>query len=188
MLTSKKPAEGFTLIELTIVMVVLGIMGAALVPIMVSSIGAYNTTLGDIVVLDKQRYAIERLAREIREVSYDKTSGFAFGSVGNMGSNQMTFTRQFVFDVSGAAASTSATVSIDTTTTEVRLGYDGTSHVLTDELNGATGLVFSYFNQSGVAPTVSLSAVRAIGIELTLIHDGRPFTQTTRVELKNYAK
>lgn len=180
-----KRTEGFTLIELVIVTIILGIMAAALVPLVVSSLGAYYTTLGDIVVLDKQRYAIERLAREIREVSYDQaSSSFTFGS---MGDHDMSFTRQFVFDASGTAAS--ATVSIGTTANEVTLGYGGTPQVLTDQLKGTTGLAFSYFNQSGVAfSPANTTDVRAIDIGLTLTHNGNDYTQTTRVELKNFSK
>ncbi len=62
--------RGFTLIELVISTVVIGIMAMALSPLMLSSLNAYDNTLGNLVLLDKLRYATERLAREIRGVQY----------------------------------------------------------------------------------------------------------------------
>ncbi|NJD36059.1 MAG: prepilin-type N-terminal cleavage/methylation domain-containing protein, partial [Betaproteobacteria bacterium] len=92
----KRRPHGFTLIELIIVVIVIGIMAAVLAPLAVSSLRAYDAVLGDVVVLDKLRYATERLAREIREVDYvappptGTGTGFGFTSMGN---NSMAFTR-----------------------------------------------------------------------------------------------
>lgn len=182
-------ARGFTLIELVIVTIVIGIMGAAMTPLIVSSVRAYGANLGDVVVLDKLRYATERLAREIREVQYDAVSGnFAFTG---LGANSMVFTRNF-FDGIGTNAPSS--VSICTTATAVTLAYASSCDsnlVLTDELNGATGLVFTYFDANGnvltvaTTPALSASTVRAVGISLTLRHNNNNYQQATRVELKN---
>jgi prepilin-type N-terminal cleavage/methylation domain-containing protein len=188
MTPATKKGEGFTLIELIIVVIVIGIMGAALVPVMVASLGAYNATRDDVVVLDKQRYAIERLAREIREVNFTNST-FAF-NVAN--ANAMTFTRQFIYDVSGVASSATATVAVGNTgatTGTVTLAYDnGSANILTDQLDGLTGLSFSYLNQGGSSVAYTSPDLRAIDITLRLRHNNQPYTQTTRVELKNYAK
>lgn len=179
----ERRTRGFTLIELVIVTIVIGIMAAALSPLMLSSLRAYDATLGDVVVLDKLRYATERLAREIREVNYDSVTGFAFTS---MGANSMGFTRTF-YDAAGTA--TTATVTVGNTGTEVTLAYSTpaiAAQVLTDELGSTTNLAFSYLDLAGnVLATPTATTVFAVQIALTLIHNGQSYTQQTRVELKN---
>lgn len=181
-----RDARGFSLIELVLVMVMIGIMAAALTPVAFSSLTAYDKTLGDVEVLDKVRYATERLAREIREVNYSTSSGFAFTS---MGANSMSFTRQFsYYDTSGNLTSTSDTlVTIGNTGSAVTLAYSSVSGVtptLTDELDSTSGLAFSYFDANGDV-TASVTNVRRVQITLQLRHNGNPYTQRTNVELKN---
>lgn len=175
--------RGFSLVELVIVIIVIGIMAAVLSPLMLSSLRAYDTTLGNVVVLDKLRYATERLAREIREVNYNSNTGFAFTS---MGANTTTFTRTF-YNSSGTA--TVATVTVGNTGSAVTLAYSTpavAAQILTDELGNSSNLVFSYLDQNGtVLGSPTPTTVYAVRIALTLIHNGQPYTQRTQVELKN---
>ncbi|RTL24650.1 MAG: prepilin-type N-terminal cleavage/methylation domain-containing protein [Rhodocyclaceae bacterium] len=187
-------ARGFTLIELVIVIIVVSIMAAVLTPMTLSSLLAYNTTQADLVVLDKLRYATERLAREIREVNYNSSNGFAFAApvgatctAGTLGMcpNTMIFTRTFL-DASGTAST--ATVTISNTGSAVKLAYSTptvAAQTLTDELNGTTGLSFTYLTSDGVTTTTDPKLVRSVQISLTLRHNGSNYTQRTRVELKN---
>lgn len=187
--------QGFSLIELVIVTVVLGMLSSMLTPLMFTSLNAYNATEGDIVALDKLRYATERLAREIRETNYNAATGFAFA---DMGANALTFTRSFADSTGGISA---ATVSVGNTGTAVTLAYstpatNPAAPVLTDELNGTEGLAFTYFDANGcdaanttppcTGAAVTAITVRSVGIALTLSHNGQPYTQSTRVELKSF--
>lgn len=176
--------RGFSLIELVIVTVVIGIMAAVLSPLMLSSLRAYDDTLGDVVVLDKLRYATERLAREIREVNYDSaTTSYAFTSSVTAPSNSMIFTRSY-YDSSGAV--TTRNVIVGNTGSAVTLAYSdmaGTgAQVLTDELGS---LAFSYFQQDGVTQATSNANVRYVQISLTLTHNNNPYVQRTSIELRN---
>lgn len=195
-----KPAlsrlRGFTLIELVIVIILLGIMAAALVPLMVSGLRAYSDVLGNVIVLDKLRYATERLAREIREVNY-ASSSFAFAAPVDMSvcNNSMQFTRTSYDSAGVAVTGGDTTVTICTLNNAVTLSYNpgansgcptGTGTILTDEVET---LQFCYRQSNGTSAT-SASNVRYVDISLSLQHTGvtQPFNQTTRVELKRYEK
>lgn len=171
-------ARGLTLIELVIVGMIVGILSAAMVPMMVSSLRAYSDTLGDVIALDKLRYATERLAREIREVSYDSSTGFAFTS---MGANSMQFSRVY-YDSTGTP-SAATTVTVGNTGSAVTLGYSApaVAAVLTDEL---LSLTFAYLDKTGTTGATA-TTVQSVRITLTLLHNGNPYTQETQVELKN---
>lgn len=186
----KRRPHGFTLIELIIVVIVIGIMAAVLAPLAVSSLRAYDAVLGDVVVLDKLRYATERLAREIREVDYvappptGTGTGFGFTSMGN---NSMAFTR------STGMPSPNTTVTVGNTGTSVTLNYSsgGGTQMLTDELGGISGtpssnLLFEYLDQNGdVLASPTTTTVYSVRISLTLRHNSQDYTQRTQVELKN---
>lgn len=182
-----KQMNGFSLVEMVIVTIVLAIMATAVAPLAMNSLRAYDATLGDVVALDKLRYATERLAREIREVTYTPASGAtsAAFAIGTMASSTVSFTRTYYT----AAASSTAVVTVGNTGSAVTLAYStmaGTgAQVLTDELNGVGGLTFTYLNASNVA-TASTVDVRSVQIDLTLSHNGHLYPQRTTVELKNY--
>ena len=204
-------ARGFTLIELVLVSIVVGIMAVVLSPLMLSSLGAYNSILADVVVLDKLRYATERMAREIREIQYASSYTTPATNCGDspattdhycifaMSTNSMTFRRSYT-DSSGAL--TWRTVTIGNTGSAVTMAYSDMSStgakVLTDELGAANNLVFAYFQQDqpdgttgnatlagNVTCTISNTCINYVVITLTLSHNGNSFTQHTRVTLRN---
>jgi len=174
--------RGVTLIELVIVIIVIGILSAVMAPVAYTSLRAYDNSLGDVVVLDKLRYATERMAREIRAVDYDPVNGFAFA---NMGANSMTFTRT-LYDASGSASQTLVTVG--NTGSAVTLAYASPAigaQVLTDELNGTSGLSFKYLTSDGTTVTSDKRLVRMVQISLNLNHNGSIYPQLTQLQLKN---
>ena len=160
--------RGFTLIELIIVSVIVSIMAAVLSPLMRSSLTAYDKTLGDVVVLDKLRYATERLAREIRGVQYASTTDttsptYCSGTTTDtnhycftaMDASGMAFKRSYV-DAAGTVTSQTVTIGTAAATTTppvtaaVTLAYSGvssgTAQILTDELGTLT---FKYYKKNG---------------------------------------
>lgn len=202
-------ARGFSLIELVIVTIIIGITSAVLAPLMLSSMRAYDYTLGDLVVLDKLRYATERLAREIREIQYaSSTTTPATATdcndspvttnrycISAMTANSLAFRRSYT---DSAGVVTWRNVTFGSTSSAVTLAYSDMSvtgaQVLTNELGSANNLAFAYYLQDGTTAAtqagnvnclVTNTCVRYVQISLTLIHNGQPYTQRTRVELRN---
>lgn len=191
--------KGFTLIELVIVIIVLSIMAAVLAPTVRSSLLAYDAVLSDVVVLDKLRYATERLAREIREVNAvtDANGNFTSFNFTTMGASAATFTRTY-YNSDGSVLATNV-VRICAIAPNLRLSYgdatlcsgvdsNANGILLTDDLSA---LAFKYYDKTGTEITTALPDpvnVRAVEISLTLTPSGSPpYTQTTRVELKRYS-
>jgi MSHA biogenesis protein MshO len=183
-------ARGVTLVELVIVIVVIGILAVAMGPLAMQSLRAYNNTLGDVVVLDKLRYATERLAREIRAVDYVSGTGFSFTT---MGANSMKLNRT-LYDAAGASVTDTVTVGVSGVA--VTLAYAALpaagAQVLTDQLSS---LAFTYLDQNGCAAgnvtppctgaAVTASSVRMVQIDLNLTHNGNIYPQSTLIQLKN---
>src|SRR4030066_591500 len=100
--TNHSVPRGFTLIELVMVTVVLGILATVTVPLLFNSFRAYETNQTNLVTLSKLRYATERMAREIREVRY---AGGNYAIV--MGATTLQFTKSdaagTVVTINGAA-------------------------------------------------------------------------------------
>jgi MSHA biogenesis protein MshO len=178
--------RGFTLIELIIAIVVIGIIAAAATPVMIGSMGAYNATLDTAMTLDKLRYASERMAREIREIDTSKPV--------TMSATALQFTRD---DYAGTTNSI-RDVSITQSAKAVNLSYRTPTvppiplvtpaPVLTDQLSA---LVFRYFDINGDDPSFTALPVRYVEIKLILkiVHDypvsETLYAQRTRVALRN---
>jgi MSHA biogenesis protein MshO len=208
MKSGSRTARGFTLIELVVATVIIAIMATALVPLAVSSLGAYRETADDVAVLDKLRYATERLAREIRGVQYASntdTTNPTYCSGTTTDTNHYCFTTMtpssLVFRRSytdSAGTVTWRTVTIGTSGSTVTLAYSdisGGARTLTDELGSLT---FKYFKKDGteLVPPAALNGnancinatpvlcTSDIEITLTLNHNGNGYTQRTRIGLR----
>lgn len=166
----KRPA-GFTLLEMVVVIAIIGILVAAVTPIAVSWVGAYSATLDTAVTLDKLRYSVERIERELRDVK-SISGSYQFGA---MGATVTTFTQN----------STGRTVTIGQSGNTVTLSYSDVSGVTPVLTNQVSSLGFRYLQQDGSNQTVDPTLVRYVEISLTLTQWGQSYSERTRVRLRN---
>jgi prepilin-type N-terminal cleavage/methylation domain-containing protein len=184
--------HGFTLMELVLVIVVIGILGTAIAPVALSSFKANAAILGVVTMVDKQRYANDRLAFEIRELSSGTittmtATTFAFSRVDYGGT---TTTRIVTI---GQVAPTFVTIGstlVNQCNGMVTLNYStpviSPAYVpaLTDQI---CSLAFAYYDQTGLM-TATPANVRYVGFTLTLKPNatGQEYAQQTRVALRNH--
>ena len=165
-----RSGTGFSLIELVVSIVVLGLLAAVTAPIFSSTLRGYVESDAHLATLSKARYATERIARELREVNYNSGTGsYAFAA---MGPNSMTFTKQ-----------DGTTVSLGVAGSNLSLGYTppGVTAPLTDELSA---LSFTYLTATGAAGA-SAATVASVDVSLTLASHGATHTQRVLVGLRN---
>src|SRR5688572_28061340 len=129
-------ARGWSLVELTLVIVILGILGIFIGPLLLSAVTAYDKTQTSVATLAKQRYAMERIVREIRDI-------------------RRTPADTATFDISSLASATALTffkadgthVALALSGSTVTLGYTGVAtSTLTDQV---AGFSLVYYLQDG---------------------------------------
>ena len=171
--------------ELIITIVLLGILGA--VGSTMISDSFKTTRLVDASEASKAqaRYAMERLAREIREVKYDGVSSYCITTM-------TTSPPKLVFyKTNGTYATTcntnADTVTIDTSGANLRLGYTVAGVTTTSNLSDQLGsFALDYLNTAGVTGATAAN-VRFVVIQLTVTDpvSGVSISQRTRVALRN---
>lgn len=169
-----RSAAGFTAIEMVMAIVLVGILAAASLPVIFSGVRTYQDTTVSLVTLSKLRYATERMAREIREIRRNTVtpSNYDISTWAN-GSGTLAFVKR-----------DGTTVTITAAAPNVTLGYSSpaVTSTLTDQLSSLT---FNYYQIDGTTAATSIANMAFVQISLTLIQDGAPFTQRTRVALRN---
>lgn len=200
-----RAARGFTLIELIFTIVLLGILAKAATKIWVDGFTLVRSVDADSSGIADARSVLERLAREVREVKYNTTSGqFCFTT---MGPSSMVFDRTadstpgaFIATCGGATPTSTTNdyaVTVQTANTvKLNLAYAGslaspaTTSLLSDAVcptttTGCSGFAIRYLDAS-FAVTASTSAVRFVELALTLApRDAPATTSRTVVALRN---
>ena len=167
--------SGFTLIEMVVTMVLLGIVAAIAAPMLVAGARAFDATTTGLSTLSNLRYATERIARELREVQY--TGGaFSFGA-GGMTATSVSFTKGNGTVVTIARALPNATLQYS--------AGPAVTAVLTDQVSD---LQFAYYQRDGVTAATGNGNVAIVQVTLTLNNPVTgSYVQRTRVTLRNGA-
>lgn len=160
--------RGFSLIEMILAIVVMGIIALTGSQILSSGVNAYTETKGAIDTLNKAVYTMERLKKEIRETRY--TSG-AY-SVITCTANRYQFIR-----------SDGVTVDIQSAPPLVTLGYSSptVSATLTDQVSS---FAFLYWTANSTATMPCAPATLAyVDISYTLVDDAASYVRRLRIAL-----
>jgi prepilin-type N-terminal cleavage/methylation domain-containing protein len=190
---------GFTLIELIFSIALLGILGAVGSSMIVDSFNTTRMVDADNASTGQARYAVERLAREIREVKFVITGGVGNYCINAPATNP---TSNLVFyKTSGTFNNTTcATNAISTTINliqiqatpivlyDLKLGYSSPA-VTTTLSSNVSSFTLAYYDVAGNLLTlpVDTSVIRFVVISLTVTDptSGQSIAQRTRVALRN---
>jgi len=165
-------ARGWSLVELTLVIVILGTLGIFIGPLLLSAVTAYDKTQTSVATLAKQRYAIERMVREIRDIRRTPADTATF-DISSLAGTNFTF-----FKADGTE------VALALSGSTVTLGYTGVAtSTLTDQVGGFS---LVYYLQDGTTTTgVTAANVAFVEVNLTLVEGAGSFASRTRVNLRN---
>lgn len=168
--------QGATLIELVIVLVVLAVILAFIYPVLSQAITAYSDTTAAVSAATKGRYALERIARELRDVRRS-TADDALFDITTMIPSQMVFTR-----------TDGVTVTVTGSGTTVTVGYSTpavTSDLADQVTSAATIFRYLLFNGTPGPPVVTASNVRYVEATITLSQGSATYNNRVRIALRN---
>jgi hypothetical protein len=168
---NKQVQTGLTLIELVLSLFIFGIIGGTATVMLRNGFELTTASNDAQEMASVQRYVNERIAKEIRAVSYDTlTSSY---NITLMTSTQLRFTK---FD--------SNQVTITLGASDITLGYSvpAVSSTLTDKVTAGN---FTYYQADGVTLATSNVDIRFIELTLTLTRDTTAYNSKIRIALRD---
>jgi prepilin-type N-terminal cleavage/methylation domain-containing protein len=162
--------EGFSLVELVMVIVILGILAAFVGPVLFNAMRSYQSVQTGVETHAKMRYAIERMSRELREVRRQATDA-TFLDITSMTASSMAF-----FKTDGTQ------VLINVVGNQVNLAYSTLAGMLTDQVGSFS---LAYFQQNASTPATTAASISFVEISMTLSEGTNLFPARVRVDLKN---
>lgn len=180
-------ARGWTLVELIMVLVIMGVLAAFVGPVLLGALTAYRYTNASVATYTKMRYALERMAREVREVRRDP-SNTADYDISTMSATSLVFKT----NDNDSDSSNNNQVTITFGGSNVTLAYTVPSSIsatLTDQVNSAPALPcrtgFRYFQLDGSTVATSKSDIAFVEVGLTLTEGTNDYCNRIRVDLRN---
>jgi type II secretory pathway pseudopilin PulG len=164
-------ARGWSLIELILILTIVGMLAIFIGPLLLGSVSAYDMTTGTVSTYAKMRYAMERMAREIRDIRRNTTDTTKFDiNAATLSATNFDFVKW-----DGTA------VKIDLNATNVRLTYGATTGTLADR---ASLLEMKYYRHDGTTETAAVNNIEFVQIRMTLTDKANSYTSRVRVALR----
>jgi prepilin-type N-terminal cleavage/methylation domain-containing protein len=172
--------EGFTLWELVMVIVILGILGAFVGPVAYNAIRSYDAVQKSTNTNAKIRYAMERIAREMRDVRRQVTDAAAL-DIPSMTATSMAFfktdgTRVVLYGVSGGVNLAYSIVA--------NPAFSTLTGMLVDQVQ-AGSFSLGYVEQGGTTVAGSASSIVFVQVSMTLTEGAVTVPARLRVDLRN---
>lgn len=173
----KHGQRGFTLVEMVLVLLVVGLLGITLGVMLSTGVRAFNEGRQVVDTLSSLRLATERVTRELRTVRRNPAIPGDFDFIAKTGTNVQF--RRLEND-----GTTVTTVTIDVSGNNLRLAYNqpAGTYTLSNQLGS---LALSYLRADGTT-TTSNTDVAFVDIELVFVDsNGNSYPQRSRVALRN---
>lgn len=166
--------EGFSLVELVMVIVILGILAAFVGPVLFNAMRSYDRGQSAMVTQAKMRYAIERMSRELREVRRQTTDA-TFLDITAMGATSIHF-----FKTDGTQVVLSAAGN------QLNLTYSTLAGMLTGVLTDQLGpFSLAYFQQNTNTVAATAASISFVQISMALSEGTNLFSARVRVDVRN---
>ena len=164
-------ARGWTLVELIMVMVIIGILAAFIAPVLLNALKAYDRMQVTVNTYGKMRYAMERMAREIAALRRRAADTTSF-DVATMTAGVFTFFKEDGTEVTLALAGT-----------DLNLTYVATgTGLLADRV---AGLTFAYYRGDGVTVAADATELAFVQVSMTISDGTTSYPNRVRVALRN---
>jgi prepilin-type N-terminal cleavage/methylation domain-containing protein len=163
-------AEGFSLVELILVIVILGILAVFVGPVLFNAIEAYERTQTSGQTHAKVRYALERMSREIREVARGATDVRTL-QISTMTENTLAFVN-----------TQGRTIVFSRTGNTLAMTYTTLTGVLVDQIGSFS---FAYFQPDATAVAGTSSSLAFVQISLAVSEGSAQYASRLRVDIKN---
>jgi prepilin-type N-terminal cleavage/methylation domain-containing protein len=164
-------ARGWTLVEVIMVMVIIGILAAFIGPMLLNALNAYDRTQLTVNTYGKMRYAMERMAREIAAVRRNAVDTTEF-DVTTMTAGTFAF-----FKEDGTQ------VTITLAGSDLNLTYAGTGTGLLAD--GVGALAFAYYRADGATLAVNAAQLAFVQVSMTISDGTTNYANRVRVALRN---
>ncbi len=174
----RTPQQGFTLVEMIMVIVIVGVIGFTLSSLLGGGLRSYTAGRVTVDTLSALRLSSERIARELRTVRRDPVTPANYDFISRTpGSVQF---RRLESD-----GTTVTTVTIDSSGSNIRIAYNTPAGTYTLS-NQASAFTLGYLQQDGVTAATSHANVAFVDLDLTLVDsNGNSYPQRTRIALRN---